>query len=94
MIAKPRNMMVEAFINHLKVMVHYVNNIRFPRPDAPLINTTKVKNIIFRAMPVIWQTDFLRVNHVSPTMVLQLQQFMSQEREFAKPQNMHSNSSQ
>jgi hypothetical protein len=34
-------------------------------------------------MPITWQTNFLRVNNVSTTAVLQLQQVMAQEREFA-----------
>jgi hypothetical protein len=46
-----------------------------------------LKNIIFHAMPLAWQTNFLQVNDISTTTVLQLQQFMAQEQEFAEPQN-------
>jgi hypothetical protein len=56
----------------------------FPGPDPPTVPQTKLKNIIFRAMPSIWQTNFLRVNNVSTSSVLTLQQFMSQECEFAE----------
>jgi hypothetical protein len=59
-ISKPRNMSVEAFLNRFKAMVRYIKDIPFPGPDPPpTINTTKLKNIIFRAMPVAWQTNFL-----------------------------------
>jgi hypothetical protein len=75
---KPHNMMVEAFINGLKVMVRYINDIPFPGPDPPSVNQTKLKNIIFRAMPVTWQATFLCFNNISTSTVLQLQQFMSQ----------------
>jgi hypothetical protein len=72
-------MTVEAYVNQLKAIVHYINNIPFPGPDPPLVNPTKLKNIIFRAMPVTWQTNYLHVSDVSTSMVLQLQPFMSQE---------------
>jgi hypothetical protein len=49
---KPRNMTVEAFVNQVKVMVRYINNIPFPEPDPPMVTTTKLKNIIFLAIPV------------------------------------------
>ena len=35
-------------------------------------------------MPTMWQTNFVHVNDISPTTLLQLQHFMSQEREFAE----------
>jgi hypothetical protein len=85
---KPCKMTVEAFVNRLKVMVCYVNDIPFPGPDPPVVQQTKLKNIIFRAMSTTWQTNFLRANgDVSTSSVLQLQQFMSQEREFAEGSN-------
>jgi hypothetical protein len=56
---KPHNMTVEAFVNCVKVMVRYITNIPFPGPDLPLISQTKLKNIILRAMPTTWQTNFL-----------------------------------
>jgi hypothetical protein len=59
MLMKPRNMTVKAFINRVKVMVHYINDIPFPGPDSPTVTPTKLKNIIFQAMPVAWQTNFL-----------------------------------
>jgi hypothetical protein len=83
MISKPRNMSVEALVNRIKVMVRYIRDIPFPGADPPTISPTKMKNIIFRAMPVAWQTNFLLVHEVSAWSVLQLQQFMSQEREFS-----------
>jgi hypothetical protein len=86
-LTKPRSMTVEAFTNCIKVMVRYINNIPFPGPDPPTVSQTKLKNIIFCAMPVTWQTNFLQVHNVSTLSVLQFQQFMSQERKFAKPQN-------
>jgi hypothetical protein len=64
-ISKPRNMTVEAFVNRIKVMVHYIGDIPFPGADPPTISQTKMKNIIFWAMPVAWQTNFLRVHKVS-----------------------------
>jgi hypothetical protein len=63
-------------------MVRYINNIPFPGQDPPTVNQTKLKNIIFRAMPTAWQTNFLRVNNVATALVLQIQKFMSQEHEF------------
>jgi hypothetical protein len=60
-------------------MVRYVEDIPFPGPNPPLVDATKLKNIIFCAMPPAWQTNFLCVNNVSTTSVLQLQQFMAQE---------------
>jgi hypothetical protein len=88
-------MTVEAFVNRLKVMVRYVDNIPFPGPDPPLVQQTKLKNIIFRPMPITWQTNFLCANgDVFTSSVLQLQQFMSQEREFAEQaQNLRGNQS-
>jgi hypothetical protein len=51
---------------------------------SPCHSTNKT-HIIFRAMPITWQTNFLRSNgDVSNSSVLQLQQFMSQERESAE----------
>ncbi len=91
-ISKPRNMTVEAFVNRVKVMVRYINDIPFTGQNPPTINQTKLKIIIFRAMPSTWQTHFLRVHDVATITVLQLQQFMSQEREFAEPQNDRGNS--
>jgi hypothetical protein len=38
-------------------------------------------------------TTWVGINDVSTTMILQLQQFMSQEREFAEPQNACGNPS-
>ncbi len=93
-LTKPRSMTVEAFVNRLKVMVRYVNDIPFPGLDPPMVNQTKLKNIIFCAMPIALQTNFFRVNDVSTSTVLQLQQFMSQEREFAEPQNNRGNPNQ
>jgi hypothetical protein len=84
---KPRNMTVEAFMNRIKVMSRYITDIPFPGADPPVVSNTKLKNIIFRAMPPAWQTNFLRVNNIAITTLLQLQQFMSQEREFAETQN-------
>ncbi len=72
-------------------MVRYVNDIVFPGQDAPTVNQTKLKNIIFCAMPVPWQTNFLCVNDVSTALVLQIQQFMSQEREFAEQSQNRNN---
>jgi hypothetical protein len=68
-------------------MVRYINGIPFPGPDPPTVTPTKLKNIIFQAMPVAWQTNFLQVNDISTTTVLQLEQFMNQEWEFAEPMN-------
>jgi hypothetical protein len=82
-LTKPRQMTVEAFVNRLKVMIRYVANIPFLGVDPPTISQTKLKNIIFKAMPSTWQTNFLQVKDVSILSVLTLQQFMSQEREFA-----------
>jgi hypothetical protein len=59
-----------------------------------LISQTKFENIIFRAMSATWQTNLLWVNDVAMTTVLQLQQFMSQEQDFAEPQNLRGNSNQ
>jgi hypothetical protein len=84
---KPRNMTVEAFVNRIKVMTWYITDIPFPGADPPIISATKLKNIIFRAMPTAWQTNFLCVNIILTTTVLQLQQLMSQKQEFAAPQN-------
>jgi hypothetical protein len=42
-----------------------------------MVTTTKLKNIIFLAIPVAWQTNFLWVSDISATTMLQLQQFMS-----------------
>jgi hypothetical protein len=81
-LVKPCSMTVEGFVNWLKVMVRYINNIPFPGQDPPTVNQTKLKNIIFRAMPTAWQTNFLRVNNVATALVLQIQKFMSQEHEF------------
>jgi hypothetical protein len=58
-LTKPRQMTVEAFVNHLKVVVRYVINVTFPGVDPPTIAQTKLKNIIFKAMPATWQTNFL-----------------------------------
>ncbi len=52
--------------------------------DSGKVNQTKLKNIIFRAMPTAWQTNFLCVNDVAMASVLQIQKCMSQEREFAE----------
>jgi hypothetical protein len=58
-LTKPHQMTVEAFVNRLKVMVWYVTDMPFPGPDPPTVSQTKLKNIIFQAMPVTWQTNFL-----------------------------------
>jgi hypothetical protein len=64
----------------------------FPGPDPPTISQTKLKKIIFWAMSITWQTNFLQVNDVSTSSVLMLQQFMSQECEFAdQAQNSRGN---
>jgi hypothetical protein len=39
-ISKPHNMMVEAFVNRVKVMVCYIEDIPFPGPDPPTISPT------------------------------------------------------
>jgi hypothetical protein len=90
-LTKPCKMTVEAFTNRVKVMVRYINNIPFLGPDPPTVSQTKLKSIIFRVMPVIWQTNFLQEHDVLMSSVLQLQQFMSQECEFTEPQNLHGN---
>jgi hypothetical protein len=73
----------------------YVNDIPFPGPDPPMLNQTKLEKIIIRAMPEAWQTNSLCVNELSTSTVLQLQQFMSQEQEFAEPpQNTRGRSNQ
>jgi hypothetical protein len=77
---KPRNMLVENFVTRVKVMVRYVEDIPFPGPNPLTVDDTKMKNIISRAMLPAWQTNFLPVNHVSTTSLLELQQFMAQER--------------
>ena len=83
-LSKPRSMSVESFVNRLKVMIRYIADIPFPGPEPPLINQTKLKSIIFKAMPDTWQTNFLRSNgDMSTSSVLTLQQFMSQEQEIA-----------
>jgi hypothetical protein len=79
-LTRPRNMTVESFVTRVKVMVWYMTDIPFPGPNPPTVDPTKLKKIIFCAMPAAWQMHFLRVNNISTTMVLQLQQFMSQER--------------
>jgi hypothetical protein len=56
----------------------------------PSVNQTKIKNIIFCVMPGAWQTNFAHVNDMSTSTILQLQQFMSQEREFSE-QSQNSN---
>jgi hypothetical protein len=90
-IRKPYQMTVEACLdNQLRVMARHVNDIPFPWQDPPTVTQTKIKNIIFRAMPGAWQTNFLHVNAVSTSTILQLQQFMSQEREFTE-QSQNSN---
>jgi hypothetical protein len=79
-LTKPCSMRtVKGFVYQLKVMVQYVTDMPFPGPDPPMVNQTKLKNILFHAMPVAWQTNFLLVNDMSMSTVLQLQQFMSQE---------------
>jgi hypothetical protein len=78
-------MSMENFVARAKVMVRYVEDIPFPGVNPPTVDDTKLKNIIFCAMPPAWQTNFLRGNHVLTTSVLELQQFMAQEREFAEP---------
>jgi hypothetical protein len=83
-LTKPRSMTVESFVNQLKVVARYVNDIPFPGQDPPTVNQTKLENIIFRAMPVPWHINFLRVNDFSTASVLQIQRSMSQEREFAE----------
>ncbi len=82
-------MTLKAFVNQMKVMTGYVTDIPFPGADPPVVINTKLKNIIFRAMPPAWQTNFLLVNNIANTTLMQLQQFTSQEREFAEPQNNH-----
>jgi hypothetical protein len=75
-------------------MVRYVTDIPFPGPDPPVVHQTKLKNIIFCAMPSTWQTNFLRVNgNVSTSTVLTLQQFMSPEREFVEGSNLRTSPS-
>jgi hypothetical protein len=69
-ITKPCIMMVEAFTNRVKGMVCYMNDIPFPGPDPPTVSQTKLKNIIFCAMPVNWQTNFLQVHDMSMLSVL------------------------
>jgi hypothetical protein len=93
-LVKPCQMTVEAFFNRLKVMVCYITDIPFPGPDPPSsVNNTKLKNIIFKAMPATWQTNSLRVNgDVLTATVLTLQQFMSQEREFTETANTRNQS--
>jgi hypothetical protein len=76
---KPQNMLLENFVTRVKVMVRYVKDIPFPGVNPLTVDDTKLKNIIFRAMPPAWQTNFLGVNHVSTTSVLELQQFKAQE---------------
>jgi hypothetical protein len=73
-------------------MARYVNDILFPGQYPPTtVNQTKLNNIIFCTMPVPWQTNFLRVNNVSTALVLQIQPFMSEERECAKQSQNQNN---
>jgi hypothetical protein len=68
-ITKPCNMMVEHFVTRVRVMVRNITDFPFPGPKPPTVDSTKLKNIIFRAMPMPWQTNFLRVNDISTTTV-------------------------
>jgi hypothetical protein len=73
-------MPVENFITRVKVMVRYVKDIPFPGVNPPMVDDTKLKNIIFCTMLPAWHTNFLRVNHISTTSVLKLQQSMAQDK--------------
>jgi hypothetical protein len=81
MLSKPCQKTIEAFVNCIKVMVWDVDdNMPFPGPYPLAVNQTNSKNIIFCAMLSTWQMNFLHVNDVSTSFMLNLQHFMSQER--------------
>jgi hypothetical protein len=52
-------------------------------PQPPTLNNTQIKNIVFKAMPLAWQQYFIQSNRgISAVTLLELQNFMSNERTF------------
>jgi hypothetical protein len=88
---KPRAMQVETFVQRLKTIARYVNDLPFAGAQPPVINNTQIKNIVFKAMPTAWQQHFIRSNRgISAVTLLELQNFMSNERAFSDSSSMNS----
>jgi hypothetical protein len=83
-VQKPRAMQVESFVQRLKTISRYVNDLPFAGAQPPVLNNTQIKNIVFKAMPATWQQHFIRSNRgISTVTLLELQNFMSNERTFS-----------
>jgi hypothetical protein len=83
-VSKPRALQVEVFVQRLKTMARYVADLPFAGVQPPTLNNTQIKNIVYKAMPLAWQQHFIRSNRgISAVTLLELQNFMSNERTFA-----------
>jgi hypothetical protein len=65
-------------------MARYVTDLPFAGTQPPMLNNTQIKNIVYKAMPLAWQQHFIQSNHrISSVTLLELQNFMSNEKRFA-----------
>jgi hypothetical protein len=88
---KPRAMQVEVFVQRIKTMARYVTELPFAGAQPPMLNNTQIKNIVYKAMPAAWQQHFIRSNKgVSAVTLLELQNFMSNERTFSDSASINS----
>ncbi len=78
-------MQVEVLVQRLKTpMARYVADLPFAGAQPPTLYNTQIKNIVYKAMPSTWQQHFIRSNRgISSVTLLELQNFMSNERTFA-----------
>jgi hypothetical protein len=78
-------MTVEVFVQCLKTLARYVEVLpHVAGIQAPISMMTHIKNIIYKAMHVPWQVQFLRSFHnVANINLLELQNFMANKRLFA-----------
>ena len=82
-IRRPKTMTVQAFRFRIETLVSYLR--LFPRDPGDLvhINEAETKEIILKAMPPVWQERFKRTHKLYNTNMVDLVDFLEQEREFA-----------
>jgi hypothetical protein len=77
-------MQVEAFVQQLKAITRYITDLPFAGAQPPMLNTTQIKNIVYKAMPATWQQHFIQSNRgISAVTLLKLHNFMSNKRTFS-----------
>ena len=91
-IRRPKTMTVQAFRFRIETIISYLR--LFPRDPGDLvdINEAETKEIILKAMPLVWQERFKRAHKLYQTNLTDLVDFLEQEREFADEAQRRNNS--